>query len=158
MDKSTNLRIMNELKGHLAQLRAIPNGSHIGPLDNGPVMDSILEYHSTKGTDFGPFTSDSSRTEVSRGPFAPEDEFNSTLIDAYCSSCKGGVCPFMAGMLNSHTHSIIFRHADLRPANIIVRDGGLVSRALGVCQGVLRLMLAERMGNTASWNHTVVLL
>jgi thiamine kinase-like enzyme len=57
------------------------------------------------------------------GPFASEEEFNNTLIDAYCAKYKGEVRPFMTGMLNFHKHSIVFTHADLRPVNIIIKDG-----------------------------------
>jgi hypothetical protein len=42
-------RIMTELKAYFAQLRAIPGGTYIGSLNDGPVMDSILEYWPMKG-------------------------------------------------------------------------------------------------------------
>jgi hypothetical protein len=51
LDKLAESTIMDELKGYLVQLRAIPGGDCIGYLDNGPVMDFILEYHSVQGMD-----------------------------------------------------------------------------------------------------------
>jgi hypothetical protein len=43
-------RVMHELQGYLEQLRAVPGGTYIGSLNNGPVMDVILEYQPNKGT------------------------------------------------------------------------------------------------------------
>lgn len=42
--------VMHELQGYLEQLRAVPGGTYIGSLNNGPVMDVILEYRPNKGT------------------------------------------------------------------------------------------------------------
>jgi hypothetical protein len=42
--------VMHELQGYLEQLRAVPGGTYIGSINNGPVMDVILEYQPNKGT------------------------------------------------------------------------------------------------------------
>jgi hypothetical protein len=51
LDNSTKSTIMDELKGYLVQLRAIPGGNYIGSLEKGPVKDFILEDHSNQGMD-----------------------------------------------------------------------------------------------------------
>ncbi|KAF2468145.1 kinase-like protein [Lindgomyces ingoldianus] len=101
-EKST---ILAELGDFIAQLRAIPTSGYIGSIDHGPLRDSILEYFPVKG------------------PFASEQEFNTTLIDAFCKSFRGEVRPYLTGMLNAHSHKIVFTHSDLRPANVIVKGG-----------------------------------
>ncbi|KAF2422858.1 kinase-like protein [Tothia fuscella] len=108
LDDTTKSRVMAELKDYLTQLRAIPGGTYIGSLKDGPVMDSILEYWPTKG------------------PFASGEDLNNALIDAYCSSYKGEVRPFMTGMLKAHRHEVFFTHADLCPGNITPKHGNVV--------------------------------
>jgi hypothetical protein len=118
-------RIMHELQDYLEQLRAVPGGTYIGSLNNGPVMDVILEYQSNKGTSiylyYYMLDGESNRNDI--GPFPSEDDFNATLIDAYCATHKGQIKPYMTGMLAAHKHNIVFTHADFRPDNIMIKDG-----------------------------------
>ncbi|TID19415.1 kinase-like protein [Venturia nashicola] len=125
LDDAAKSQVMAELKGYLVQLRAIPGGTYIGSLDDGPVNDSILEYWPTKGIDSSP-TSFQRQSDIDSGPFASEDDLNNALIDAYCASYKGEVRPFMTGMLNTHKHEVVFTHADFRPTNIILKNGHVV--------------------------------
>jgi hypothetical protein len=101
LDDKAKSTIMDELKGYLSQLRAIPSSSYIGSLNRGPVMDTILEYDSAKGTELKPILM-KIITNIPISPLASEDDFNNTLIDAYCSHYNGEVRPFMSGMLSSH--------------------------------------------------------
>lgn len=48
-DESAKSSIMSDLGGYLTQLRAIPAPGYIGSLDDGPVVDNILEYSKDKG-------------------------------------------------------------------------------------------------------------
>ncbi|KAF2280389.1 phosphotransferase enzyme family protein [Westerdykella ornata] len=95
-----------DLKKYLAELRSIPPANYIGSVNGGPVTDIILEWSTT-----------------SRGPFNSEEDFNATIADTFVAKSKGHVGPYIRGMLDSHKHSIVFTHGDLRPANIIVKDG-----------------------------------
>ena len=56
------------------------------------------------------------------------------MVEAFMSNFKGDIGPFLTGMLNHHKHRIVFSHGDLRPANIIVKDGhitGIIDWELG---------------------------
>ncbi|TVY81813.1 hypothetical protein LSUE1_G002994 [Lachnellula suecica] len=104
LGEEEKLGVMHDLRGYLEQLRAVPGGSYIGSLDDGPVMDPILENLPNKG------------------PFPSEDDFNATLVDAYSTTHKGHIKPYMSGMLAENKHTIVFTHADLRPDNIMIKD------------------------------------
>ncbi|EPS43124.1 hypothetical protein H072_2871 [Dactylellina haptotyla CBS 200.50] len=106
-DEKDKVGIMDELKGHLEELRNM-EGTYVGSLENGPVLDQILEYQPNKG------------------PFTSVTEFHETLIDAYAKVYKGDVKPYLRGMLSTREHTIVFTHADFRPANIMVKDGHVV--------------------------------
>lgn len=95
-----------DLKKYMTELRSIPPANYIGSVHGGPVTDVILEWSTT-----------------SKGPFNSEEDFNTTIADTFVAKSKGHVGPYIRSMLNSHKHSIVFTHGDLRPANIIVRDG-----------------------------------
>lgn len=64
---------------------------------------------------------------IIQGPFSSEEEFNTTIADTYVEKSKGQVGPYIRGMLNSRKHDIVFTHGDLRPANIIVKNGRLAA-------------------------------
>jgi len=98
--------ISKDLKKHMKELRSLPAPGYIGSVHEGPVTDCILEWCTT-----------------SKGPFKNQDEFNATLADTYSSKSKGKVGPYIRGMLNARKHGIVFTHGDLRPDNIIVKDG-----------------------------------
>lgn len=49
LNDETKSQIVAELKSYFTELRTIPGGTYIGSLNNGPVMDSILEYWPVKG-------------------------------------------------------------------------------------------------------------
>lgn len=98
--------ISAQLKKYMADLRSLPAPGYIGSVDNGPVTDVILEWSTT-----------------SKGPFASEEDFNATIADAFVAKSKGQVGPYIRGMMESCKHGIVFTHGDLRPNNIIVKDG-----------------------------------
>ncbi|KAF1846479.1 phosphotransferase enzyme family protein [Cucurbitaria berberidis CBS 394.84] len=102
--------ISADLKKYMTELRAIPAADYIGSVHGGPVTDVILEWSTT-----------------SKGPFRSVEDFNATIAETFVAKSKGHVGPYIRGMLNSHKHGIVFTHGDLRPANIIVRDGRLAA-------------------------------
>jgi serine/threonine protein kinase len=57
------------------------------------------------------------------GPFKSEGDFNTTIADTFVANSKGQVGPYIHGMLDAHKHGTVFTHGDLRPDNIIVKDG-----------------------------------
>ncbi|KNG47858.1 phosphotransferase enzyme family protein [Stemphylium lycopersici] len=57
------------------------------------------------------------------GPFKSQAELNTTIANAYIAKSKGQAGPYIRGMLDAHKHGIVFTHGDLRPDNIIVKDG-----------------------------------
>jgi serine/threonine protein kinase len=59
----------------------------------------------------------------SSGPFKSEEDFNATIADTFIAKSKGQVGPYIRGMVNAHKHGIVFTHGDLRPDNIIVKNG-----------------------------------
>jgi thiamine kinase-like enzyme len=64
---------------------------------------------------------ESNRNDI--GPFPSEDDFNATLIDAYCTTFEGHTKPYITDMVAAHKHKIVFTHADFRPDNIMIKDG-----------------------------------
>jgi serine/threonine protein kinase len=62
-----------------------------------------------------------------QGPFNGEEDFNITLADIFLAKSQPYMGPYIRGMLDSHKHSICFTHGDLRPANIMVKDGRVVA-------------------------------
>ncbi|KAF3903901.1 hypothetical protein ABW20_dc0110080 [Dactylellina cionopaga] len=108
-DSQNKSSIMADIKRCLEELRSLQGGAYVGSLENGPVMDQILDYQPNKG------------------PFASVKEFHDTVIDAYCKIRKGHVRPYITGMMNTREYGIVFTHADLRPANIMIQDGHVVA-------------------------------
>ncbi|KAI4930899.1 uncharacterized protein J4E92_004733 [Alternaria infectoria] len=108
-DKRTSTEkqaISADLKKHMDELRSLPPAPYIGSVDEGPVTDNMLEWSTS-----------------CRGPFKNVGDFNTTIIDAFIAKSKGQVGPYIRGMVNAHKHGIVFTHGDLRPDNIIVKDG-----------------------------------
>ncbi|KAF2007340.1 phosphotransferase enzyme family protein [Amniculicola lignicola CBS 123094] len=99
-------QISVQLKEYMTELRGIPDEGYIGAVDFGIVTDVILEW-----------------STPSRGPFPDEDAFNAAIADAFVAESKGHVGTYIRGMLNEHKHSIVFAHGDLRPPNIMIKDG-----------------------------------
>ncbi|KAF1830484.1 hypothetical protein BDW02DRAFT_608699 [Decorospora gaudefroyi] len=54
-------------------------------------------------------------------------DFHATLTETFVSKSKGLVGSYMRGMMNTLTHGIVFTHGDLRPDDIIVRNGRVVA-------------------------------
>ncbi|KAJ8111343.1 hypothetical protein OPT61_g6038 [Boeremia exigua] len=98
--------ISADLKKHITELRALPMPGYIGSVDEGPVTDIILEW-----------------STPSKGPFKSVKEFNTTIADTFVAKSKSQVGPYIRGMLDAHKHKIVFTHGDLRPRNIVVRNG-----------------------------------
>ncbi|RDI83055.1 hypothetical protein Vi05172_g6958 [Venturia inaequalis] len=98
--------ISKDLKKHLTELRSLPAAGYIGSVHDGPVTDIILEWSTT-----------------SRGPFKSEADFNATIADTFVAKSKGQVGAYIRGMIDAHKHGIVFTHGDLRPHNIIVKNG-----------------------------------
>ncbi|KAH8726112.1 hypothetical protein GQ44DRAFT_795476 [Phaeosphaeriaceae sp. PMI808] len=118
------------LKKYMTELRSIPPANCMGSVHGGPVTDIILEWSTTL-----------------KGPFNSEEDFNATIADTFVAKSKGHVGPYIRNILNSHKHSIVFTRGDLRPANIIVKDGRVeaiidwemagLPRLLGICESIL---------------------
>ncbi|OAL45920.1 phosphotransferase enzyme family protein [Pyrenochaeta sp. DS3sAY3a] len=98
--------ISADLKKHITEFRSLPPPGYIGSVHGGPVTDLMLKWSTT-----------------CRGPFKSEADFNATIIDTFIAKSKGQVGPFVRGMVNAHEHEIVFTHGDLRPDNIIIKDG-----------------------------------
>jgi aminoglycoside phosphotransferase len=63
----------------------------------------------------------------SLGPCTSEAGFNATIADTFVAKSKGQVGPYIRGMLDAHKHGIVFTHGDLRPRNIIVKNGRITA-------------------------------
>ncbi|KAI4648507.1 uncharacterized protein J4E79_010129 [Alternaria viburni] len=108
-DKHTSTEkqaISADLKKYMDELRSLPPANYIGSVDEGPVIDNMLEWSTS-----------------CRGPFKSIEDFNATIIEAFITKSKPQIGPYARGMLNAHKHGIVFTHGDLRPDNIIVKDG-----------------------------------
>ncbi|ERF72089.1 hypothetical protein EPUS_05007 [Endocarpon pusillum Z07020] len=107
-DQATRLNVQNELKTYVEELRRLPGGHYIGSLNHGPVTDWLLE---NKADNYGPFNS--------------EEEFNLELRKAFFKvhpeDCV--VADRLDGILAAHKHKIKFTHNDLKPSNILIKDG-----------------------------------
>ncbi|KAF1951119.1 phosphotransferase enzyme family protein [Byssothecium circinans] len=99
-------QISADLKKYMTELRSIPGADYVGSVHGGPVTDIILEWSTTI-----------------KGPFDSVEAFNTTIADTFIAKSKGKVAAYIRGMLNAHKHGIVFTHGDLRPADVIVRDG-----------------------------------
>ncbi|KAH6859110.1 phosphotransferase enzyme family protein [Alternaria rosae] len=98
--------ISTDLKKHMTELRSLPPANYIGSVDEGPVTDLMLEWSTS-----------------ARGPFKSLEEFNATIVETFIARSKTQAGPYIRGMVDTHTHGIVFTHGDLRPDNIIVKDG-----------------------------------
>ncbi|KAH8423949.1 aminoglycoside phosphotransferase family protein [Aspergillus melleus] len=102
-------RISEQLAGYVQELRDMDGEGYIGSVNHGPVTDHSLS------------------TSPDKGPFPTESSFNKTLIETYLKSApKRHIKSFLDGMLPD-THRILFAHGDLRPPNIMVKDGDLAA-------------------------------
>ncbi|KAJ6263578.1 hypothetical protein Dda_2142 [Drechslerella dactyloides] len=117
LDGQTKSSIMADLKHCLEELRSLQGGTYVGSLEYGPVMDQIVEWHNIN---------QDLKLTGSTGPFTSVKDFHDTVIDAYCKIRKGHVRPYITGMLNTREYGIVFTHADLRPPNIMIKDGHIV--------------------------------
>ena len=99
-------KIALQLNGILCELRSL-KGTYIGAVDHGPASD--LRRALARG-----------------GPFFCEVDFNNWLIGNVISKAPA-IYRRMLHQAMSETHEIVLTHADLRPANIIVRDGAIVA-------------------------------
>ncbi|KAJ5154949.1 uncharacterized protein N7500_010388 [Penicillium coprophilum] len=90
-------------------MRDLGSDGYIGSIDHGPVADHCL------------------LTSVDKGPFQSKEDFNTALLEIYQRAAPKhhtGSCP--SGMLPT-SHSIVFAHGDLRPQNIMVKNGYVVA-------------------------------
>ncbi|KAI4927819.1 hypothetical protein J4E85_006331 [Alternaria conjuncta] len=127
-DKHTSTEkqaISADLKKHMDELRSLPPANYIGSVDEGPVTDNMLEWStSCRGISSRPYQAFGSVFLTRRaGPFKSIEDFNATIIDAFVTKSKTQIGPYARGMLNAHKHGIVFTHGDLRPDNVIVKDG-----------------------------------
>ncbi|KAF2867837.1 phosphotransferase enzyme family protein [Massariosphaeria phaeospora] len=102
--------ISTDLKKHMTELRSLLAPGYIGSVHEGPVTDVILEWSTT-----------------SRGPFKSEGDFNATIVDTFVAKSKGQIGPYIRGMVDAYKHGIVFTHGDLRPDNIIVKNGRVIA-------------------------------
>ena len=86
----------------------------------------------------------------SLGPFKSEEDFNTTLAKTYIAKSKGQVGPYIRDMLNTHKHSIIFTHGDLKPRNIIVKDGRVMAIVDWRYQGGIQIIGSSSRHSTSS--------
>ncbi|KAI1667871.1 Phosphotransferase enzyme family protein [Pyrenophora tritici-repentis] len=49
------------------------------------------------------------------------------MVDAFIAKSKAQVGPYIRGMVDTHKHGIVFTHGDLKPNNIIVKDGRMTA-------------------------------
>ncbi|KAF1921186.1 phosphotransferase enzyme family protein [Ampelomyces quisqualis] len=98
--------ISTELKTHITELRSLPAASYIGSVHRGPVTDVILEW-----------------STLCKGPFESEADFNATIVNTFVANAKSQIGPYIRGMVDAHKHGIVFTHGDLRPDNVIVKNG-----------------------------------
>lgn len=89
-----------DLKKHMTELRSLPAANYIGSVHKGPVTDVILEW-----------------STPSKG------QIHYACCGLPNNKAKSQVGPYIRGMLDAHKHGIVFTHGDLRPRNIIVKDG-----------------------------------
>lgn len=64
---------------------------------------------------------------TSPGPFKSEADFNATIVNTFVAKSKGQVGPYIRGLVDAHKHEIVFTHGNLRPNNIIVKNGRLAA-------------------------------
>lgn len=127
-DKHTSTEkqaISADLKKHIDELRSLPPASYIRSVHEGPVTDNMLEWSTfCRGMSSRPCQAIGSVFLTRRaGPFKSIEDFNATIIDTFIAKSKTQVGTYVRGMLCAHKHEIIFTHGDLRPDNIIVKDG-----------------------------------
>lgn len=123
---STEKQIISaDLKKHVTELRSLPVADYIGSVHEGPVTDVILEWSTTSRGQSQRAYQNFDRKSLSRslGPFKSEADFNTTIANAFVAGSKGQIGPYIRGMLDAHKHGIVFTHGDLRPDNVIVKNG-----------------------------------
>ncbi|CAG8948367.1 unnamed protein product [Penicillium salamii] len=106
---SAKSHISRQIASYIQEIRDIGNVGYIGSIDHGPVTDRSLA------------------TTLDKGPFDSERDFNTALINAYQKNVpKRHIKSFLSGML-SQSHRILFTHGDIRPQNVMVKDGHVVA-------------------------------
>jgi len=117
--------ILMDLKKHMIELRSLPPANYIGSVDEGPVTDLMLEWStSARGLSLHAYAkTDGEFLTRYLGPFKSIEDFNARIVETFIARSKAQAGPYIRGMLNTHKHGIVFTHGDLRPDNIIVKDG-----------------------------------
>ncbi|KAJ5436987.1 hypothetical protein N7445_007872 [Penicillium cf. griseofulvum] len=106
---SAKSHISRQLASYIQEIRDMGNIGYIGSIDHGPVTDHSLS------------------TSIDKGPFDSEQDFNTALINAYQKNApKRHIRSFLSGML-PQSHRILFTHGDIRPQNVMVKDGNVVA-------------------------------
>lgn len=127
LDATSKSRISGQLANYIQEIRDMNNVDYIGSIDNGPVTDHSLSSSLDKGMISRNMKLLSKADGSSKGPFTSERDFNTALIDAYQKHApKRYIRSFLDGML-SQSHKILFTHGDLRPQNIMVKNGNVVA-------------------------------
>lgn len=120
-------QISADLKSHMTELRSLPAATYIGSVHGRPVTDIIFEWSTTSKGKRTPFLCSQcdSRSVLNmlQGPFSSVQDFNATIADTFAAQSKTHVGPYIRGILDAHHHGIVFTHGDLRPPNVIVRNG-----------------------------------
>ncbi|QDS76594.1 hypothetical protein FKW77_007499 [Venturia effusa] len=116
-EKYTSLEkqmISADLQKHLTELRSLPAADYIG--SNGlQLQDVSLDTHVREITAMS--------LKWYLGPFRSEADFNAMIVDTDLAKSKGQIGPYIRGMIDAHKHGVVFTHGDLRPDNIIAKNG-----------------------------------
>ncbi|KAJ5563650.1 hypothetical protein N7535_008814, partial [Penicillium sp. DV-2018c] len=109
LDATSKCRVSNQLATYVQEIRDMNSFDYIGSVENGPVTDHSLS------------------TSPDKGPFKSERDFNTALLNTYQKRApKRHIKSFLDGML-SQSHEIVFTHGDLRPQNIMIKEGSVVA-------------------------------
>ncbi|KAJ5251114.1 hypothetical protein N7489_001524 [Penicillium chrysogenum] len=120
---STKSHISRQLASCVQEIRDIEPTRYIGSIDRGPVTDCCLATSIDKGIALGISDHYTRTNHLFQGPFNSEQEFNTAIINNYLNNApKRHIKSFLSRMLPV-SHRILFAHGDLRPRNIIVKDG-----------------------------------
>ena len=69
---------------------------------------------------------DNANRRIFIGPFNCEEDLNNTLIAAYLDKMTvEDMRPYLSDLLSQDRHRIVFTHGDIRPSNVIIRNGDL---------------------------------
>ncbi|KNG86163.1 hypothetical protein ANOM_006587 [Aspergillus nomiae NRRL 13137] len=106
LDYLTKTRIASQLKTYIDDLRTMGRMTYIGSADHSPVTDLIF----------------------ATCPFDSEKEFNEAIVEAYHLTVpRQHIQKFLFGMIAHKERHVAFAHGDLRPPNIMIKDGNVAA-------------------------------